>query len=98
MPIGCVQGSILGPRLFTLYLSGLQNSIKHNLVSYADDSYVIVKADDLENLKLEVKTTTKAHSKFLKEGCHGTTIQHHVLRRTCLVEWYPHIRSLEEAR
>jgi len=37
------------------------------LVSYADDSYVIVKADDLENLKLEVETTTKAHSKFLKD-------------------------------
>lgn len=44
MPIGCVQGSILGPRLFTLYLSNLQEKLNYPVISYADDSYVVVRA------------------------------------------------------
>jgi len=67
MPIGCVQGSVLGPRLFTLYLSELQNILKHKVISYADDSYVIVKAKSLEELKEQVKHTSTMHTLFLKK-------------------------------
>jgi len=48
MPIGCAQGSILGPKLFTLYLSELRKHIDGDLVSYADDSYVVISAKTIE--------------------------------------------------
>lgn len=48
LPIGCVQASILGHRLFTIYCRGPMDPIgaKH-FVSYADDSYVVIEADNL---------------------------------------------------
>jgi len=42
---GCVQGSILGPKLFNLYLrelARLQNQ-STTIVTYADDTYVLVR-------------------------------------------------------
>ena len=70
---GCVQGSILGPRLFTLYCGTLEESIKSlmpgkdiEVVSYADDSYVVV-ADDVENLKTTTETVISGHVNILKD-------------------------------
>lgn len=41
--IGCMQGSSLGPRLFTTYVGDLKSTINaHHYTSYADDSYVII--------------------------------------------------------
>ena len=45
---GCVQGSVLGPKLFSLYTGGLVESISQSgiqIVSYADDTYVILQGD-----------------------------------------------------
>lgn len=42
---GCVQGSILGPKLFSLYTSRLKSVIETeeiSLVLYADDTYVLL--------------------------------------------------------
>lgn len=45
LKIDCVQGSILGPKLFTLYLSQLPNVLPQDafVISYAYDTYVALK-------------------------------------------------------
>jgi len=47
IPIGCVQGSVLGPRIFNLYTSKVPKCFSKDatVVSYADDTYVIVSGD-----------------------------------------------------
>jgi len=67
MTVGCVQGSILGPRLFTLYTASLLSSLDHtDIVSYADDSYVIVGANTIEDLKEKVHNISERHVTFLR--------------------------------
>jgi hypothetical protein len=44
---GSVQGSVLGPRLFSLYIGGLESELTNlcsgiKVVSYVDDTYVLV--------------------------------------------------------
>jgi len=54
--IGCVQGSSLGPRLFTTYVGDIKTAINaDHYTSYADDSYVVVKATSLEEAIAKVK-------------------------------------------
>lgn len=66
---GCVQGSILGPKLFTLYLSGLAKILTSNnidVISYADDTYVIVSDDSIESTVNLTEKTIENHIEFLK--------------------------------
>lgn len=44
IPLGCVQGSVLGPILFNIYVRNLQKIVGENVmcVSYADDSYIAI--------------------------------------------------------
>jgi len=51
LSVGCVQGSILSPQLFTLYLSKLADKLPQDVhvVSYADDTYVSI--SNMINLK-----------------------------------------------
>ena len=46
--MGCVQGSVLGPKLFNLYTRNIINHITegNEIVTYADDSYVVVSAEE----------------------------------------------------
>ena len=44
---GVPQGSILGPLLFNLYINGLPNVIRSNMILYADDSVVFASANSL---------------------------------------------------
>ncbi len=66
--IGCAQGSTLGPKLFSMYCGDLQYLIKEDIkiVSYADDTYVIVISDDLIDLKQKALNILKVHIEFLK--------------------------------
>jgi len=66
---GCVQGSILGPKLFSLYTSKLKSVIETDeisLVSYADDSYVLVVPKEIENVKALAESTIQKHVSFLR--------------------------------
>jgi len=68
MDIGCVQGSILGPRLFTLYLGRLSQILEHqDIVTYADDSYVVVGAKTIQELKAKLEELSKRHVSYLKK-------------------------------
>jgi len=65
---GCVQGSILGPKLFSLYLFELEQNLgsKSSVVSYADDTYVIVEGVDQNDTLSNLKTTLTSHINYLK--------------------------------
>jgi len=68
LSLGCVQGSILGPRLFTLYMSELVNNLPKDvhIVSYADDTYVSISSPNLPILKEKLSYTMLKHDHYLK--------------------------------
>ena len=50
VPLGCVQGSVLGPSLFNIYTRNLGHNFPECFfkISYADDSYVALTCDETE--------------------------------------------------
>lgn len=68
MTVGCVQGSILGPHLFTLYLRELAQKLPDvHITSYADDTYVSVSAKTTDEVKEKLVHNMSAHNSFLKD-------------------------------
>lgn len=68
--VGCVQGSILGPKLFGLYCSGLSRIFPANttkLISYADDTYVICVANSHQELENITNACFSLHKRFLED-------------------------------
>jgi len=66
--VGCVQGSILGPKLFTLYLRNLSKVLPNAFVtSYADDNYVCVADKDPDLVKNKLEITMSLHTRFLTD-------------------------------
>jgi hypothetical protein len=68
--LGCVQGSVLGPKLFNLYTRQIPAILSSNahITTYADDSYVIIslpKDADL-NISEEVGACLFRHVEYLK--------------------------------
>lgn len=64
---GCVQGSILGPLLFNLYMNKLEDIISPlKLVGYADDSYILASNDDIDALENELANKMIEHFNWLK--------------------------------
>lgn len=74
IPLGCVQGSVLGPFLFNIYTGGLSNLIKcidprFLVTAYADDVYVTIPFDpdtDLNVIKMVTENVFNTHTKWLK--------------------------------
>jgi len=63
---GCIQGSIIGPVLFNMYTSDLDQIIApHRVLSYADDSYVIIANKDRDILINQVQEVLKKHMDWL---------------------------------
>jgi len=72
LPIGCVQGSVLGPFLFNVYLGSLQKHLKStnenvHITAYADDCYVALPTTSvgLENAKRDITVIFDSHREFL---------------------------------
>jgi len=64
---GCVQGSIIGPLLFNILMSNLHTVIRpHAVVSYADDSYVVVSAANRDELLENTRLCMIEHYGWLK--------------------------------
>jgi len=60
---GCLQGSILGPRLFTLDFRNLNNlDYKSKMVAYADDTYVSIS----ETVKQKIISAMGNHDEYLR--------------------------------
>jgi len=65
---GCIQGSILGPYLFCVYMSELESVLENcQLFSYADDTYVVVEGENVDEVKMKVQTTMESHLAYLKK-------------------------------
>ncbi len=67
MPIGCVQGSTLGPRLFALYLGKLAESLEHNeIVGFANDTYVVINGKSIKEIKAKTEALSVKHVNYLE--------------------------------
>jgi len=67
LELGCVQGSVLGPILFNMYLNDLPNVIGGDLTAtYADDTYVVVSDSKWEVCERKVNVILRKHMEFLK--------------------------------
>jgi len=67
LEVGCVQGSTLGPHLFTLYTSKIQSLVQADkYVCFADDSYVLVSEPDLTTAYNRVKDISQTHADELR--------------------------------
>jgi len=71
LKVGCVQGSILGPRLFTLYMRNLEKILpehqKSKIIAYADDTYVSISGKSITEVKESVIATMSFHDKYLRD-------------------------------
>lgn len=62
------QGSVLGPKLFSLYTMGMENLIGNEhikTISYADDTYVVCTSDNLVSLGDLMTSTIHKHCSWL---------------------------------
>jgi hypothetical protein len=71
VPLGCVQGSVLGPKLFSIYTRNIPHYLSPSatVTIYADDSYVIISAPEgrTEDLVKETKECLANHTQYLKD-------------------------------
>jgi len=68
LTLGCVQGSILGPKLFNLYTKDVPLHVNGNhITTYADDSYVLITEKIGRSIEEELEETLKQHLSFLKK-------------------------------
>jgi len=66
---GCPQGSVLGPILFNMYTSCIKEKLPLDafLTSYADDSYVVLRDDNIEDLVMKTEACLSTHINHLEE-------------------------------
>jgi len=67
VPLGCDQGSVLRPKLFNLYTSKISDCFPREMeiISYADDSYVVVYDKDEKTFTKKLEDCIEAHIRAL---------------------------------
>ena len=67
---GIPQGSILGPLMFVCFTNDFSKSFDASLkiMSYADDTQIIVDDENIENLKLKIKSAIDNAQKWYREN------------------------------
>ncbi len=69
LDVGCPQGSTLGPKVFNIYCHDLIDAIDEGqLVSYTDDSYVVVESDNLSELEEKASRQMQKHIEWLSQN------------------------------
>jgi len=65
--VGCVQGSVLGPKLFSVYCRDLPTNLPKDafLISYADDSYVSFSGINIVDLETTANDSLKKHTEYM---------------------------------
>lgn len=63
---GTVQGSVLGPVLFSLFIRPMFEI--HNILSYADDTYIITERENEKDLTTETERVTNELAKWLEQS------------------------------
>ncbi len=66
--VGCVQGSILGPKLFNIYCKDVAKALPTDarIIIYADDSYVVNVDSDFEVQQKKTSQCIETHTKMLR--------------------------------
>ena len=64
--LGTVQGSVLGPILYAIFVSPIFDIVP--LLTFADDSYITVTNKNKEELKQDMEKTLEAITKWLKKS------------------------------
>ncbi len=91
---GCVQGSLLGPRLFSMYVGILELALKTtnknlHLISYADVSYVIITAGQKLISVFKFLRRQMTEEQFLK----AVTANYYSSVFYWSSVWYPNIKE-----
>jgi len=67
LSLGCVQGSVLGPKLFNLYMKDLTSStLGFKTTTYANDTYVLITGDSHNEIKSNAERCLLSHLEYLK--------------------------------
>lgn len=66
--LGCVQGSILGPIIFTLMMSPIHEVVNSEISTYADDSLNVISSDSDGSVSQLLEKTLRKHIKWLKDS------------------------------
>jgi len=82
LSVVCAQGSTLGPKIFNMYVSDLIKIEDENtkVVSYADDSYVIISETTRERLLRAIEVKLVHHVSWLKSiGMHPNSTKTEIM-------------------